>query len=284
LLLPFTARLAGLVRILLPSREPPAQLSFLDPGLLTRPENALTAVIRESQRSLGIVARSLGELQLMARDTRRWRDPALVRTNERAINEIREATRAYLAELTGRYLSRRQRLLAQSLAKIARHVERIGDYVMHMLTSIEYQRRTPAAAPDESIHAAFMELFARTEAVLEATRRSLDPDAGRFAANAAAIIEACNRFSDRADAVRQAVDERVAEHELAAIAGLHFSTLLSWFDALVRHCAMIAREEEHAFFHIKAAKLDRIEPPAAHKPAPPRRKRAAGDGQDMGTD
>ena len=267
ILLPFTTVLAALVRRLLPSRQPLAEPSHLDPGLIQRPENALSAVIREMRRSLDISARSLAEARAFSADTTRRRPPALIRLNELAVNEIRDATRDYLNRLTGRYLSRRQRLLAQSLSHISRDVERIGDYVEHIVQNTVYQRSFIDAAYDRPMKAALLELFGRAQAVLDATRDSLDADAGTFAQSRA--IEAARQdFLERAQAIRHAVNERVARHEIPAIAGMYFSNHVLWFDGLVRHCAAIAREEQHSFFAIKAAKLDRVEPLATEKPGP----------------
>ena len=277
LLLPFTAALAGLARRALPSREPLAEPSQLDPGLIRQPENALSAVIREMRRSLDISARSLAEARAFFADSARRRPPKLIRINELAVNEIRDATRDYLNRLTSRYLSRRQRLLAQSLSHISRDVERIGDYVEHIVQNTVYQRGFVDAAYDHPMQAALLELFGQVQAVLDATRESLDPDKRTFA-RSRAIEEAGQDFFERAQAIRHAVNERVARHEIPALAGMYFSNHVLWFDGLVRHCAAIAREEQHSFFAIKAAKLDRVEPLATEKSGPPPKKARLPDG------
>jgi hypothetical protein len=40
----------------------------------------------------------------------------------------------------------------------------------------------------------------------------------------------------------------------------------------VRHCRLIAREQQQPFFALKPAKLDRVEPLASAKSGPPARK------------
>jgi hypothetical protein len=60
----------------------------------------------------------------------------------------------------------------------------------------------------------------------------------------------------------------VAGHEVSAIAGIFFGNLTLSLDALVRHCRLIAREQQQPYFALKPAKLDREEPPAAAKARP----------------
>ena len=268
-LLPLTPRIASLLRAVLPSKLPVAEASFLDPDLIKRPENALTAVIRESRRSLDLVALSLRAARDFAGQSETRRGPALVDSNEQAINEIRDATHDYLARLTSRYLSRRQRLLAQYLSRIASDVERIGDYVKHLVTLTEQQRRTPLAGFDEQTRAALLELFDHAEEVLRATRASLDPDAATFPGAAEAIEAARDAFSEHSQRIRQAENDRIARHEVQAIVGILFGNLALSFDGLVRHCRLIAREQQQPYFALKPAKLDRVEPPATVKTGPP---------------
>jgi Na+/phosphate symporter len=237
--------------------------SFLDPELIQRPENALTAVIRESRRSLDIAADSLEQVRAYVATGKGRRGPPSVRSNEKAINEIRDATQDYLQRLAGRYLSRRQRLLAQYLSRIASDIERVGDYVMHLVTLTEQQRRIDGAAYDEHTRDAVLALFDQAEEVLAATRRSLDPDTATFPEAAHAIEAARDAFSERSQEIRQAVNARVAEHEVPAIVGILFGNLTLSFDALVRHCRLIAREQQQPYFALKPSKLDRIEPPPA---------------------
>jgi phosphate:Na+ symporter len=273
LLLPFTPRVAGLLRALLPSRRPAAEPSYLDPELLQRPENALTAVIRESRRSLDLLVHSLREARTFVQQPEARRGPASIRSNEQAVNEIRDATHDYLTRITERYLSRRQRLLAQYLSRIASDAERIGDYVMHLLTLTEQQRRTPQAQFDAAAVEALLAMFDRAEVVLVATRDSMDLDVARFPEAAHAIEAARDAFSEHSQALRQVVNDRVARHEVTAIAGIYFGNLTLSLDALVRHCRLIAREQQQPYFALKPAKLDRVEPPATVKTRPPSRER-----------
>lgn len=272
LLLPASAPFARLVRRILPSRQPEAATSFLHPGLVKLPENAITAVIRETRRSLDLIVESLRVARIFAADITISRIPPSIDSNEQAVNEIRDATHDYLTRLTERYLSRRQRLLAQYLSRIISDVERTGDYVVHLAKLTERQRCTPQADYDEYTRAALLSLIDSAAAVLEATRCSLDPDAAEFPGAAAAIEAARDRFSEHSLEVRHAVNRRVANHEVSAIAGIFFGNQTLSLDALVRHCRLIAREQQQPHFGLKPAKLDRIEPPAALKQGPRRRK------------
>ncbi len=271
LLLPFTPRIAALLRLLLGRRQPLPVRSFLDPELLTRPENALAAVIRESRRSLDIIAGSLQQARDFAHEAAALKAPSSIAANEQAVNEIRDATQDYLARMTDRYLSRRQRLLAQYLSRIASDIERIGDYVVHLATLTEQRRRIPNARFDEPMRLALVQLCDHAEAVLEATRRSLDPDQATFPGSAHEIEAARDIFSERSQLIRQAVNDRVAQHEVTAIVGIYFGNMTLALDALVRHCRLIAREQQQPYFSLKAAKFDRVEPPASVKTRPPSR-------------
>jgi len=262
LLLPFTPVLAGLLRTLLPSRGTVAEPSHLDPALLPRPENALTAVIRESRRSLGLLVHSMREARTFLQQPDVRRGPAEVSRHEKVVNEIRNATHDYLARTTEHYLSRRQRLLAQYLSRITSDIERIGDNVMHLVTITEHQRRTRQAAFDAATLDALLTMFDYAEAALVATWDSMDPDAARFPEAAHFIEAARDAFSEHSQALRQSVNDRVAQHEVTAIAGIYFGNLTLSMDALVRHCRLIAREQQQPYFLLKPAKLDRVEPPA----------------------
>ncbi len=275
LALPFTERLAGLVRAATPSAQPDPQPSFLDPVLLDRPEAALAAVMRESRRSLRIITDSLRAARGFAADTGRRRPPRLIQLNEQAVNEIREATRSYLTRITKRYLSRRQRLLAQYLAHIAIDIERVGDHVVHLAKLTARQRRTAEAAYDAPLQSDLLELFDLTIAVLDATRPLLDPDEANLAGATESFERARDAFIARSREIRQSANDRVANHELSAIAGLYFSGHVLSFERMVRHCKMICREEQQPFFALKPVKLDRVEPPAGEKARPGGAKGAA---------
>ncbi len=272
LILPFTQHISGWVRTATPSRQAAAQSSFLNPNILDRPESALAAVMRESRRSLNILATSLREARAHFEDNRQRRMPRVILANEQAINEIREAVRSYLTRLTDRYLSRRQRLLAQYLTHIAVDIERIGDHIVHVVDLSARQHKAPLAAYDADMRAALLEVFDKTENVLEATLHSLDPDAATYPDAAEAIEQARDDFVNRCQEIRQTVNDRVARHEVQAIAGLFFSNHVLSFERLVRHCKMIAREEQQPFFALKPAKLDRVEPPAGVKTGPKKKK------------
>ena len=280
LLLPFTGLMAGFLKFLLPSRGSVVEPSYLDPALLERPENALAAVIRESRRSLGLLVHSMRETRIFLERPDVRRGLAGVRSAEKAVNEIRDATHDYLARITEHYLSRRQRLLAQYLSRITSDIERIGDNVMHLLTITEHQRRTPQADFDAETLDALLVMFDHAEAALVATWNSMDPDAARFPEAAHSIEDARDAFSEYSQRLRQAVNDRVAEHEVAAIAGIFFGNLTLSLDALVRHCRLIAREQQQPYFLLKPAKLNRVEPHAVEKLRPRRRDKDGAPGAD----
>ena len=267
-LLPLSGWIANALRRLLPSRQPVAVVSFLVPDLLAMPENALTAVIREGHRSLGILIQSLRAARDFAAAPGERRRPRAIAVNEQAVNEIRDAMLAYLERLTKRYLSRRQSLLAQYLSHIASDIERIGDHLEHVVESLETQRRTADAAYDQAMQEALLTLFDEILDVLEAAERSLDVDNARFPEAADTLQAAREAFGERSQEIRRAVNDRVAGHEVHAIAGIYFSRQVISLDTMARHCRLIAREEQQPFFALKPAKLDRTEPLADAKRRP----------------
>lgn len=270
ILLPFSTQIAFLIRRLLPSRVPVAPPSFLAPHLIPRPEAALVAVILEQRRSLDILTISLDAAREFALNAAQRRAPRLIRSNELAVNETRDAIEAYLTQLTQRSLSRRQRLLAQYLSHITTDVERIGDHIIHISDKIEDQRGIGDAGYDEVLQAALLELFDGTKAVLMATSHSFSPDAATFPAAALKIEVARDAFANRSQTIRQAVNDRVAEQLTMATAGLFFSRQALVLEELVRHCGVIAREQLQPFFSLNPSKLDRVEPPVTSKERPPR--------------
>ena len=269
ILLPFSTRIAFLMRRLLPSKVPVAPSSFLAPDLIPRPESALVAVIREQRRSLDILMNSLDAAREFALTAAQRHAPRDLRSNELAVNEIRDASEAYLTQLTQRSLSHRQRLLAQYLSHITTDVERIGDHIIHISDKIEDQRRTKDAVYDEVLQAALMQLFDGARAVLRATSHALNPDAATFPAAALEIEVARDAFANRSQTIRQAVNDRVAEQLTMAKAGLFFSRQALVLEELVRHCGVIAREQQQPFFSLNPSKLDRVEPPARTEDSPP---------------
>jgi phosphate:Na+ symporter len=268
LLLPFCARHEAFIRRITPSAEKVPQSSFLDPSLLQRPEAALWATMRELQRSLRICRSSLDEvIRLITHwDPKRARRGGL---NEQSVNEIKDAVEDYLDALTGRYLSRRQALMLQYLARGNANIERIGD---HLDSILDWQRRRRSGHDPlgEEACASLVEVAREGATVLDALLEGLSPGTESYAEAAAIILERRDRFSELAQQEQTRFNERVAAHQEDARAGLFYNEAVLALVRMIRHAKVIALEMQQPFFAVKPSKLERTEtrPPRVQRSHP----------------
>jgi len=259
LLLPLAGRHAWLMRKALPSKKPLPETSFLDPALLSKPESALGAVMRELSRALGICQESLQAVTRLQRSADR-RLLRLLARNEEAINEIKESAEEYLVTLTKRYLSRRQALMVQYLSRANANVERIGDHLTSIVEIVLRRDANPAGALKETDIETLEALFDRIRQTFEKLREGLRPERNDFDAAAEEIIQTRDAFAKEAGAAQDRFNRRVANHEEEALAGLlHTETIIA-LNRMARHAKLIAYEMKQPFFATKPRKLGRVEP------------------------
>lgn len=266
-LMPFIAQYVAILRRVVPVRQDEARGSNLDFELIATPENALRATMRELGRSLDLSADSLGTVRRLLREY----DTATVRhikRNEETINELKDAVNAYIQDLVGRYLSRRQALLAQYLVHIASDVERVGDHVDHLCDTVVAQHNRPDVDYDEALLGKLEQALDAAMDVLDAARQSLNADQPDYAVTADGIKARRDTFAELSSSIRQAIDEKVASHEVTAIVGLFFSDFGLSLERLVRHCRVIAVEQQQPFFALKDSKLGVVEPSLKEKRVP----------------
>ena len=255
--LPIVPLYAVLLRKLFPSRLPPPEPSYLHPGLLEFPEQAIAACLRELRRVARLCRQSLrlaGETLLFAHSAK---DVQAIRLNEQAVNEIKLAMKDYLAGLTRRHLSKRQAILVQHVDRCMSDLERIGDHVETLCTVSLRRRRVPAAIVDRLSFSIFFQLYEAVLHVLKLLVQSFDPDRDDIPAVADQILLAREDYVQASQTVRTHFNEEVSTRAMTSTAGIFFAEYLAALDRIVRHCRNIALSERQPQFWIKRSKLEK---------------------------
>ncbi len=268
LVLPFTPHFARLVTLILPSRKPPPQPSFLEEELLKYPEKAIYACIMELQRVARICEKSFrlaGESILFATDRRKIQ---IIKLNEDVVNEIKISMKHYLSSLTMRFLSRRQALLIQHIDRCITELERIGDHIEAICDMSLRRMREPKALVDEESLDRLLHLYNSAHKVFTLVIESLNPEHADFQGMAAKILEARDQYMQNSINVKSMFTGKVAQRLINPLAGIYFSEYVAAFDRIVRHSKMIALAEKQSQFWIKRKKLDYEATPAPDLPTP----------------
>jgi len=269
IVLPASRPVAGLLRVLWPSREPPPEPSHLDAELLTKPELALCAAIRELRRMAHLCVRCMdtnGVIMLKGSRAELRR----LYADEEVINEVKQAMYRYLGHLTGRYLSRRQTLFMQHLGRCMKDLERIGDHLTALGDiSIERLKRPEAIVP-EPLFRVWFDLFCAAKQVLAMMEQSLDPDMDDFQGRALSILQARDRYMIMSMDAKAEFAGAAEEKTITPLGGYYLSRYVADLDRLVRHAKSIAFAERQPDFRVKRTKLDRVAQPAGPYSPPPR--------------
>lgn len=255
--LPIVPAYAVLLRKLFPSRLPPPEPSYLHPGLLEFPEQAIAACLRELRRVARLCRHSLrlaGEALVFAHSAK---NVQTIRLNEQAVNEIKLAMKDYLAGLTRRHLSKRQAILVQHVDRCMSDLERIGDHVETLCTVSLRRRRVPAAIVDRLSFSIFFQLYEAVLHVLKLLVQSFDPDRDDIPAVADQILLAREDYVQASQTVRTHFNEEVSTRAMTSTAGIFFAEYLAALDRIVRHCRNIALSERQPQFWIKRSKLEK---------------------------
>jgi len=193
-----------------------------------------------------------------------------VKRTEDTVDELKKAVRYYLTSMTRRYLSRRQALMVQYLTHISSNIERIGDHVHYLCQIAGIQHKRPDARFDEALIEKQIESIDNAVEVLHVTYSSLSrgTEEADFKKAARKILKARDHYQDKSERMQEFLNNRVANHEIPSLTGLFYSDFSLTLDRMVRHCKMIARQEQQPFFEIKRSKLNRVEPPVHEKPLP----------------
>jgi len=256
LVLPFAPLHIKIVRGITRSRKVPPQSSFLDEALIPTPEQALHAVMRELRRMTDLCRESLTLDQQLLHKYDRHSIQTIIQ-NERTIDAIKLAINDYLAQITSRFLSRRQAILAQHLDRCVMDIERIGDHIK-VLCRLN-QKITPYAA-----HAFFAPcrdqlniLYGQIHRVLGNLSLSLDPEHENYEEMAATILAVRTNYIEKKETAKKLITEHVGSNELPPLLGIYLNEYQMAFSKIARHCKTIAGAQQSPFFWLKLHKLDR---------------------------
>ena len=267
LLLPFTRQCAALVTRLTAGNTPLPEASYLDTRQLAKPETALAACLLELRRMARLCLANL-ELDKRLFCSYSPADLRALRRNEDVIDEVKIEMRQYLEQVSDRYLSRRQALLAEHLDNCMIQLERIADHLEFFCDLRLRQRRDRKAQFTEQTNAMLFALLEGAERLLLQIAQSFDHDAQRNLATAAAIAQRRAEFEQRLECFGSFYISRIASHEFPARLGIYLGEYVMTLRRIATHVDAIARIEREADFWIKPEKLDRVvdAPPEAPPP------------------
>jgi len=233
------------------------EASYLDEGLLKRPEQAIFACLRELQRTARICAQNLhlAAEEFIRHEPHRER---LIHINEQSVNAIKAAMRDYLARLTRQYLSKRQAILIEHIDRCMSDLERVGDHIENLSAIARRQRDLPAARFIPAAMEDWLSIYQAVEKLLNKVIQSLDPEVPDFQTFAKEILVLREEFRATALAAQQAHFKRLEEKAVTPIAGMIFNDYLSNFWRITKHIKNIALAEQQPQFWLKREKLGQV--------------------------
>jgi phosphate:Na+ symporter len=265
---PLTGPLLAGVRRLVPGRGGIEEASHLDERWIRQPEDALTAVLRETRRAARLCLASHRAcarviLQPVPRAQR------AIRRNEEAMNRIKQATSDYLDRVTARHFSKRQAHLAPALDRTMDHLERIHDH-LDAIRGLSAQRYGRAAARffEDDLRGLF-DRYRDIGAMLARLERALDPEGAAFGEEGRALLALRDAYVREHEAVASRFHDRVAAHACPPISAVFFADYLAAFQRMVQHVRAIALLLAEPAFRLKPSKRGREEPPTPPFDAPP---------------
>ncbi|MDF3127774.1 Na/Pi symporter [Kiritimatiellaeota bacterium B1221] len=259
LLLPVAGFYAKGVVWITPSKKAMPDGSFLDDELLTHPEQAISACVRELRRAAILTKRSMLLHAELFRSVDRKTVRAIIR-NEEVVNEIKVEMESYVKKLTRQRLSKRQAVMIQHVNRCMSNLERIGDHV-DRLREITVVRLTGRQVLfEEDLLAEWFQLYGSALKVLRLTIHSLDPELKKFQKMARSILEARDDYMKSSLDFRSHYNDRLAGKEgtMSPEAGIYLTKYVDALDRIVKHSKTIALLEGHSEFWIKRKKLKRV--------------------------
>ncbi|TVR46804.1 MAG: Na/Pi cotransporter family protein [Puniceicoccaceae bacterium] len=277
LLLPAVPWLSRLLRVFWGGSRRLTEGSHLSPELLSTPEDAIHAVLRELSRTATVLEDGFHRASRLLQGRPERGDARRLRLNEATVDELKASTKSFLQKLTRDYLSRRQALLVQGLNRAADGLERVGDHLARLGELGEARLKSlPEPLTDETRRA--LDLILRDgDTLIELLRDSLQPAKSDFTESAHRVFEAVCDYEKGAAEAKQAVNARVADHRISAAEGLFFSECGWTLERLVRHLQAVASEQVEPQFYLRSDKLGR---PAEPGPKVAKRLAARSTGDD----
>ncbi|MGD9874661.1 MAG: Na/Pi cotransporter family protein [Kiritimatiellia bacterium] len=263
MVLPFIRLHEKVVRMVTPSKALPPEPSFLDAGLISKPETAISAAVQELQRIARICARSMRlNADLMFDPSKKILQA--IKLNEVVINEIKSAMKAYLTRLAHRQLSERQAIIILHLDRCMTDIERIGDHI-EQVAEISWARRQKKveAIFDEDSFKRLFALYEKALQMLGLVIESLDVQHGDFQDIAKRILAMRDEYLALNIEVRANFINKMAKQEMPPLCGIYYGGYLSAFERIVKHSKSIALAEQQPQFLIKRGKLGQVAPEAA---------------------
>ncbi len=243
----------ALVVKLSPSKQPPAQPSFLEETLLDRPEAAIYAVIREGGRMGELVRRMLR--QAMRGLFTLTEEPfAKVLKEEASVDLIKVAITHYLMEIGNRRVSARQARLLQFLMRNASDLERVGDLIETLVELTRTKVEREVWFDDESMEV-LLKLYQLIDQCLGLLSLQ-DPEADTSRLNAVGVLEKLTDYKALRAELESHQAQRLAEGADDAFTSTHFARYLTTFDRIMRHVRRVADVDGRDDFRLKADHLE----------------------------
>lgn len=255
LVLPITLLFTKLVRKCTPSKEKPAEPSWLDEAAIETPEQAICNAMREARRMAVITRQML--VQAMAGLLLRTNKPfQRVLKNEEVVDTLKRSINGYLIEIANRRLSTRQSVLLQHLMTTASDLERIGDHIEEV-TQVTGEKVAGHVWFDAESMQLLVDQYTLVDRLLRLTILSLDPDLRAFKEISQRMLELRRDFVNNTRMMRSRYRQLIIDHKETPINGLYYERYLRGFERIVRHTKSIARVEQQDSFFVKPHKLTR---------------------------
>jgi len=208
-----------LKRLFRGATEPEA--TFLDDKLITNPENALVAVLRELGRMARLCHRAYG----ITADTMFAPDRKLRRRIERLediSDETRVATQNYLNQVAHTRLSRRQAIFIQHLDDAMIELERIGDHIekLNRITQTDRLFRESKISP--MARQLLEHLSEATSNLLGDLVHALDPDHADFTLVGEGLAERVAVYHETAEQVHRWFANEMEHKRMHPLTGLRY--------------------------------------------------------------
>jgi phosphate:Na+ symporter len=213
---------------------------FLDDNILSTPNLAIKAVIKELSAMLGICQGMLEKArQCVLSYNHKLKNEISI--DEESVDEMQKEITRYLVAITQNELEEKERRLIPSLLHSVNDIEKVGDYCESLvrLTQRAYENNLTFS---EGAKVELEKLFDKTQALMKHTRRAIDNNdekAARITLNIEGEIDSL------IDTYKLTHIERLEEKMCISDAGLIFSDMLTDIERLNDHLCNITKGVLH---------------------------------------
>lgn len=272
LLLPFTPLLEkGLRKATAWMGDREEEGSHLDPRLLSMPEDAILAVVRELRRQAGIVNQMLRATLdgLVTLDSRKF---GSIASQEAAVDVIKRRISDYIAKIALRSLEPSRTVMLQRLVVASSAVERIGDHVEGIAWLSRQKVKNNVWFEDEHMR----HLLAMSQLIcemLDQARDAIDPTEEGARIHATRALEQRERYRFHAKQLKESIGQWLNSGRGNATTVLMIHRFLSTYDRIVDQLKTLARQEKKETWTVRDSGLNRVEPLAPRGPGRPENHR-----------